>query len=96
MSIHAHLYRRDGPNTSRKAAIKAGRFTTPHELRILRALRSCYERGGTYREIASEIRNRTLLPFDAVAVARRLKGMERKGMVTRGGERDGMTVWMAK
>ena len=105
MSIHSHLYRRDDPVTSKRAARKVTMFMESHEGRILGALNWAGPQGATYREIAHA------LGIEPVAVARRLKGMERKGLVKRksdgqmpryrGGwrdayaERDGCAIWWA-
>ena len=93
MSIHSHLYRATDPQTSARAAGRASAFVAGHELRILHAITAAEMAGAlsgfTYREIAY------VLNMEPVAVARRLKGMERKGVIRRNGERDGMTVWEA-
>jgi len=90
--LHAHLYRRDGPNTSRKAAFIAPGFIPDHEQNILAVLHcEVGKRGLTYREIAAY----TYCRLEPVAVGRRLRGMERNKLIRRDGERNGMTVWKA-
>ena len=105
MSVNSHLYRRDDPVTSKRAAEKAKLFKCSHEAAILTALHCRPVIGATYKEIAD------VLSMEPVAVARRLKGMERKGLVKRksdgqmpryrGGwrdayaERDGCAIWWA-
>lgn len=105
MSVHSHLYRRDDPATSKRAAAHSDKFIATHEDKILLCLGATIH-GLTYREIA------TLTRLEPVAVARRLKGMERKGIVWRkhrglqqgscGGwhdayeERESCAVWRTK
>ena len=105
MSVKSHLYRRDDPVTSKRAAEHSAQFLEGHEATILGCLVRARPDGLTYREIA------TLTRLEPVAVARRLKGMERKGLVKRksdgqmpryrGGwrdayaERDGCAIWWA-
>lgn len=87
LSFSAPLARRRDPQTSHDAAERARKFVASHEARILGQL---YRRPAlTYREIAE------CAGMEPVAVARRLKDMERKGVVVRDGERDGMTCWRA-
>jgi DNA-binding MarR family transcriptional regulator len=101
MSINSHLYRRDDPATSKRAAGRVQEFALSHEARIFGVLHAS-KRGATYREIAAT------LDMEPVAVARRLKGMESKGLVKREWlgtclrghthhyeSRDNMTVWRA-
>ncbi len=79
------LARRRDPVTSHKAAENTPAFRAKHEATIYAAL-SC-GRGLTYREIAAAT------GMEPVAVGRRLKGMESRGLIRRDGEREGMTVW---
>ena len=91
------LYRISDPATSRTAADKAASFLAKHEERILGALRDAGKKGMTYREIAAAT------GLEPVAVARRLKGMERRGLITRSAlydcsgfsSRNGMAIWWA-
>ena len=95
VSIHSHLYRRTDPVTSRMAAELARGFLGTHELKIFHFLQSIARNppplcgGATYRDIAHA------MGLEPVAVARRMKGMERKGVIRRMGVINGMTVWVA-
>jgi DNA-binding MarR family transcriptional regulator len=80
----APLARKRDPQTSAKAAQRALNFVGGHEGKIHAALNGP---GLTYREIARAT------GMEPVAVARRLKGMESRGLIRRDGEREGMTVW---
>ena len=101
--LSQQLARRHDPQTSKAAAVRSGEFRDGHENNILRAL-GCVTNGATYREIAA------MCNMEPVAVARRLKGMERKGLVRRERtyismsgavghttyvERDSMALWWA-
>lgn len=89
------LARRTDPATSHCAAHNAQAFKAKHEARIFGALHDAAPGGLTYREIAQ------LTGMEPVAVARRLKSMERRGLITRSAladcsgfeSRDGMAVW---
>ena len=84
----APLSRRSDPETSHVAAEKSASFRAKHEARIFGAIFDAGERGANYREIAAAT------GLEPVAVARRLKGMERRGVIERRCDsRDGMTVW---
>ena len=97
LSFSAPLSRRSDPETSRAAAEKSADFRAKHEARIFGAIFEAGERGANYREIAAAT------GLEPVAVARRLKGMERRGLITRSAlydcsgfeSRDGMAVWWA-
>ena len=91
----APLSRRSDPETSHVAAEKSASFRAKHEARIFGALFEAGDRGMNYREIAAAT------GMEPVAVARRLKGMERKGVITRSAlsdcsgmeSRNGMCIW---
>ena len=93
MQLEFPLHRRTDPQTSRDAAANVDTFKAGHEAKIFDALSNA-QSGLTYREIA------TVARLEPVAVARRLKGMERRKLVKRrtNGEgayeqRAGMCVW---
>ena len=88
------LARRSDPVTSHDAARGTISFRARHEGHIYCAIQDAGERGATYKEIAKAT------GMEPVAVARRLAGMERRGLIARkpmamGGyaQRDGMAVW---
>lgn len=81
------LARNTDPATSHRAAARAREFVASDEGRILGQLHG--RASLTYREIAA------LAKMEPVAVARRMKGLERKGCVRRDGERGNMTCWRA-
>lgn len=89
------LARRADPDTSHRAAAGTDGFRARHEGRIFGALHEAGERGMTYREIAGAT------GMEPVAVARRLKAMERRGVIRRAPlsdcsgfeSRDGMAIW---
>ena len=95
------LSRRSDPVTSRDAAEHSDTFRAKHESKIFGALVDAGDKGMTYREIAAAT------GLEPVAVGRRLKGMERRGVIERatlrdcdgfasGFEaRDGMAIWWA-
>ena len=93
----APLSRRSAPETSHVAAEKSASFRAKHEARIFGAIFDAGERGANYREIAAAT------GLEPVAVARRLKGMERRGLITRSAlydcsgfeSRDGCACWWA-
>lgn len=85
------------PDTSRVAAEKSGAFRAGHEAKIYCAIADS-KYAITYRQIAA------LANLEPVAVARRLKAMEERGLITRQrhevtGEyrqQDGMALWVAR
>lgn len=89
------LARRTDPITSANAAEKAQGFRKKHEATIYGAIVDAGPHGATYREIAA------LTGMEPVAVARRLKGMESRQIITRyldssgvpAEVRDGCAVW---
>ena len=91
------LARKRDPQTSKDAAEHSDTFRAKHEARIFGALVDAGDKGMTYREIAAAT------GMEPVAVGRRLKGMERRGVIERaplsdcsGFEaRDGMAIWWA-
>ena len=95
LSFSAPLSRRSDPETSRAAAEKSADFRAKHEARIFGAIFDAGEKGATYKEIAAAT------GMEPVAVARRLKGMERRGLITRAAlydcsgfeSRDSMAIW---
>lgn len=95
LSFSAPLSRRSDPETSHAAAEKSADFRAKHEARIFGAIFDAGEKGATYREIAAAT------GMEPVAVARRLKGMERRGLIERSAltdcsgfeSRDGCAVW---
>lgn len=97
LSFSAPLSRRSDPETSHAAAEKSADFRAKHEARIFGAIFDAGERGLNYREIAAAT------GLEPVAVARRLKGMERRGLITRSAltdcsgfeSRDGCACWWA-
>lgn len=87
------LSRNTDPVTSHVAAQRALVFKDNHESRIFGVLYCC-PNGSTYREIAEAS------GLEPVAVARRMKGMERRGLIKRWTneygkyeQRNGMCVW---
>lgn len=79
------LARRTDPDTSRRAADRAFGFQARQEAKIYAALRSGPM---TAKEIAAAT------GLDYVAVSRRDKGMERKGLIRMGpDERGGCRIW---
>ena len=87
----SHLHRTHDPQTSVLAAQRALAFRESHEARICRMLSAFGGIGATYREIAHAC------GMEPVAVARRLKGMEARGMICRSGHtRNGMTLWLRR
>ena len=97
LSFSAPLSRRTDPETSHVAAEKSADFRAKHEARIFGAIFDAGEKGATYKEIAAAT------GLEPVAVARRLKGMERRGLIERWlvedfgkyESRDGMAIWWA-
>lgn len=95
LSFSAPLSRRSDPETSHVAAEKSADFRAKHESRIFGAIFEAGDRGLNYREIAAAT------GMEPVAVARRLKGMERRGLITRAAltdcsgfeSRNGMCIW---
>ena len=91
------LSRRSDPETSHAAAEKSADFRAKHEARIFGAIFEAGDRGLNYREIAAAT------GLEPVAVARRLKGMERRGLIARSAltdcsgfeSRNGCSVWWA-
>lgn len=84
------LARRSDPETSHAAARKVTAFGESHAGRIYDALRNAGDRGATYREIAQAA------GMEPVAVARRMHGMEARGLIGRTVEkRGGCVVWTA-
>ena len=91
------LSRRSDPETSHAAAEKSADFRAKHEARIFGAIFDAGEKGATYKEIAAAT------GMEPVAVARRLKGMERRGLIERSAltdcsgfeSRDGCACWWA-
>ena len=87
------LARKRDPQTSHRAAGRVPAFLPTHETRITSALEDAGAFGATYRDIAQQ------LGMEPAAIARRLRGLERKGLVRRyqvNGEyieRGGMCVW---
>ena len=91
---HIPLSRTYDPPTSHTAAARAPAFKARHEAKIYSAIADAGEQGATYREVAEAT------GMEPVAVARRLAGMERRGLIKRsansiGGyeQRGGMCVW---
>ena len=85
LSLDPPLARTRDPATSHAAASRARQFVSSHEARILGHMHG--REPLTYREIAA------VTGMEPVAVARRLKGLERKGCIVRAGERGGMMCW---
>lgn len=93
--------RRADPKTSHAAAERVASVVGDHDRRILSAIKAAGERGATYKEAAA------ICGLDPVAVARRLKGMERQRLIARRvlpaadtehgafEQRDGCAVWRA-
>ena len=88
------LARRSDPVTSHDAARGTISFKARHEARIYSAIYHAGEYGATYRQVADAT------GMEPVAVARRLAGMERRGLIKRsansiGGyeQRGGMAIW---
>ncbi len=89
------LARRTDPHTSHDAAAKVDSFRASHEARIYAALYDNPD-GLTYREIAA------ITKLEPVAVARRLRGLERRRLVYRRLDevtgkyhtREGMAIWL--
>lgn len=79
------LARTQDPITSHQAADRVEQFRCSHEARIYDALHNAS--GLTYREIAG------ITGMEPVAVARRLKAMERRSLIYRFNDRGGMAVW---
>lgn len=69
--------RRSDPLTSHAAAAKVATAVKDHETLILAAIKAAGERGATYKEAAIAAR------MEPVVVGRRLKGMERQGLIAR-------------
>ena len=88
LSLDPPLSRRTDPHTSKAAASRAREFVSSHEARILGHMHG--RPAMTYREIAA------VTGMEPVAVARRLRGLERKGCIVRAGERGGMTCWKSQ
>lgn len=83
------LARRSDPETSKRAAEKAGQFKAKHEATIFAYL--CGITGGaTYRQIAAGT------GLEPVAVARRMKGLQERAGVYADGKHDGMQVWKVR
>lgn len=95
LAIDFPLARACDPVTSHKAAERAQGFKAKHEATIFGAICEAGDNGATYKEIAK------MTGMEPVAVARRLKGMERRGLIERcplmdcsGFEsRNGMALW---
>lgn len=85
LSLDPPLARTRDPHTSKAAASRAREFAANHEARILGHMHG--RPAMHYREIAAAT------GMEPVAVARRLRGLERKGCIRRDGERGGMTCW---
>lgn len=91
----APLARARDPQTSHDAAARVDTFKASHEAAVFAAICDAGERGATYREIALAAR------MEPVAVARRLKAMEARGLIQRSAltdcsgfeSRNGMAVW---
>jgi len=89
------LARRRDPVTSKQAAQRALNFVCSHEATIFGAICDAGEKGATYREIARAT------GMEPVAVARRLKAMEVRGLIERSAlsdcsgfeARDGCAIW---
>ena len=94
MQLDLPLARNSDPVSSHDAARGTISFRARHEATIFCAIEDAGSQGATYREIAD------MTSMEPVAVARRLAGMERRGLIKRwanaiGGyeQRDGMCVW---
>ena len=95
------LVRNSDPDTSVRSAFKSSAFRASHEAKIFSAIADAGARGATYREIAA------ITGMEPVAVARRLRGMEKRGLICRRivqamdtehgdlEQRDSMCVWRA-
>ena len=92
------LARRSDPVTSHDAARGTISFRARHEAKIYSAIADAGQQGATYREVADAT------GMEPVAVARRLAGMERRGLIKRSitgidrhgvayEQRNGMLVW---
>ena len=74
---HIPLSRTYDPPTSHAAAARAPAFKARHEAKIYSAIADAGQQGATYREVADAT------GMEPVAVARRLAGMERRGLIQR-------------
>ena len=95
--IQGQLFRNTDPHTSHEAAAKVDTFKAGHEAKIYEAI--CNEvLGLNHREIAY------IKQMEPVQVGRRLKGMERRKLITRRRnevtgkylERDGCALWFRR
>ena len=95
MQLEIPLARNTDPSTSHDAAGKASEFKACHEAKIFDALHFAGHMGATYREIAQTT------GMEPVAVARRLRAMERRRLIERSAlmdcsgfeSRNGMCSW---
>lgn len=86
---YSRLARVSDPETSYRAAARAGAFKSKHEAKIFGYLLA-HPEGATYRQIASGTQ------LEPVAVGRRMKGLRERAGVYADGIRDGMQIWKVK
>lgn len=91
MALEFPMFRTGDPQTSKDAAEKAREFKARHIAKIYAALDQVGAHGATKNELAH------LTSLDDVAICRRGKEMEEKGLVVIGPDsREGCRVWRKK